>query len=171
MIIKIIIFPFLAKDQELGQQAQTWRSGLPPRLWQGDRRSRHLPGHHEFQLGSGHPEKSSRSHQQGEKGFLKGNLQWQRKLPAAETRLACATSGKTTQIVDPGIHYWRERISTVYLPALTSSDQLLFTQKVYFSSLQNNLLRRSAVFSLPFIKGLLVDHFYLCCIAQCNPGK
>ena len=52
-----------------------------------------------------------------------------------------------------GNAYWKERISTVDLLVLTSSDQLLFILKQYYSfffTKQPILKRRSTVLSLPF---------------------
>ncbi len=56
-----------------------------------------------------------------------------------------------------GKSYWRERLSTVDLLVLTSSDLLLLYWKYYFLSLTNQatLMRRSTVLSLP---PLLVFH-------------
>jgi hypothetical protein len=57
--------------------------------------------------------------------------------------------------------YWRERISTVDLLVLNSSDQLLFKLKLNFSffTKQPFLMRRSTVPSLCFCKGSLLEKY------------
>ncbi len=51
----------------------------------------------------------------------------------------------------PGNPYWRERISTIHLLVLTSSNQRLFTENIISSlTKQTILMRRSNVPCLPF---------------------
>jgi hypothetical protein len=65
--------------------------------------------------------------------------------------LAISWQAKSLGRVKPGNPYWRGRLSTVDLLALTSLDQLLFIMQTLCTFLQNKatLMRRSTVPSLP----------------------